>query len=158
VTLKPIATLVAWILLASQAQAVPEGIPTVSNPRVVPNPAIAGAPVAYRIQLYCGSAQPPVIAREGSIVTVRQTYSSVCGLPPPPVDVDFALGTFAEGQYTLVYISRNLVPGSTDDAPILVPFGVVAPTGVPTQTRLALAFLIASILLLAACRHRLRAS
>lgn len=154
-----IGILFAWALLASPAHAAPDPFPSVTNPRVVPNPATAGAPVSYRILFDgCGSVQPPVITRAGEVVTVRQSYGQVCGLPPPPFDIDFPLGTFAAGQYTLVYISRNSSPGFTDNDPIVVPFGVVAPATVPTDARVALALLVLSVLTLAARRFRARES
>ncbi len=111
------------------------GVGPSRNLRVVPNPAIAGQPVSARLLLSCGQGlQPATVSVLGNAVSLTQLEGPGCdiGVPPPPADVDFPLGTFAPGTYTLTYFFRSssgalLYAESTQ-------FGVVA-AGVPALSR-----------------------
>lgn len=119
-------------MLPSQAG---ENIPSLSNPHVVPYPAIAGQPLSLRLSWNgCGGYSPPLVRLAGTTVTVMQTYFQICGVPPPGNDVDFPIGSFRPGRYTLTYVSQS--EGSpASDPPISVPFAVTGGSltlGVPT--------------------------
>lgn len=124
------------LLLAAMlpSQAV-ENRPSLTNPHVVPNPAIAGQPLSLRLTWNgCGGYGQPVVKVSGTIVTVNQTYFEICGLPPPGHDVDFPIGSFPAGSYSLAYVSQS--EGSPiSDPQISVPFAVAGGSltfGAPT--------------------------
>jgi len=111
------------------------GVPR--NLRVVPNPAVAGQPVAARLLQGCyeGAFAPTTVTVAGNVVTLTQVPAPgiIClATPPPPADVDYLLGTFVQGTYTLNYFFRDtqgnvLYQESTQ-------FVVGAPAGVPAMT------------------------
>ncbi|MGQ0799836.1 MAG: hypothetical protein ACT4NL_06960 [Pseudomarimonas sp.] len=117
------------------------------NLRVVPNPAIAGQSVVARLTLsFCQRPiQPATVAVTGNNVTLTLVAPEPCviGVPPPPMDVNFALGALPAGSYTLTYLSRSpsgalLYSESTQ-------FGVVPVIGIPlasTQVLILLAALL----------------
>lgn len=144
-----IMVLLLAVILPAQAG---ENIPGLTNPHVLPYPAIADQPLSLRLTWNgCGGYSQPVVQIAGTVVTVHQTYFEVCGVPPPGHDVDFPIGSFAAGSYTLTYISQS--EGATDsNPPINVPFAVSggpltfgAPTlGVVAEGLLGLMLLLAA--------------
>lgn len=109
------------------------GVGPPRNLRVVPNPAIAGQPVNARLLLSCdeGQFRPATVAVNGTAVTLTQVQGPSCniGVPPPPADVEFPLGAFPQGTYTLTYLYRassgNVLYAESTQ------FGVGAAAGVP---------------------------
>jgi hypothetical protein len=96
--------------------------PPFSNLRVIDNPALAGVPVIAR-SLYTpcvrdeGRGESQLVI-SGNLVTLTITMDpkvpeGCFGVPPPPGDVDYALGSFAPGTYTLVQQVVSSVPGVT---------------------------------------------
>ncbi len=123
-------TLLFATLVAVEANAAPVP-PPFDDLRAVPSPAIAGAPVFARTRYtFCtseasrGSHQ---VARAGSVVTLTinmdGTGEGCPGVPPPPTDVDYALGSFAAGEYTLIQQTVSAMPGLTY-LPLTTTFGV----------------------------------
>jgi hypothetical protein len=154
VLLKLVATLLLAATMTSHAG---ESVPALTNPRVIPDPAIAGQPVSLRLRWNgCGGYSEPVVQVSGTVVTVSQTYFEICGVPPPGHDVDFAIGSFPAGSYTLTYISQS--DGAPDaDPSINVPFvvtGAALTFGAPTLGGVAEGLLGLALLLLAWCARR----
>ncbi|MEO7432482.1 MAG: hypothetical protein ABIR62_10700 [Dokdonella sp.] len=128
---------------------------TFSALRVEPNPSIEGQPVRFVVHWsgcgYTGSL--PTVHPNGAVVVVAATYSGVCGVPPPPVDVSVPIGPLAAGSYTLRFVGIDATfEPAIPDPPIDLPFvvtGGVEPVGAPTVGSTALAVLGALLALLA---------
>ena len=132
--------------------------PPFANLRVIDNPAVAGVPVIAR------SFYTPCVREEGrgesqlvitgSLVTLTifmdaEIGEGCFGVPPPPGDVDYALGSYAPGTYTLVQQVVSSVPGVTF-LPLTTTFvvGAAPHHPVPVNSRLlllAMAFGIAGV-------------
>ena len=132
--------------------------PPFANLRVIDNPAVAGVPVIAR------SFYTPCVREEGrgesqlvitgnlvtlTIVMDAKIGEGCFGVPPPPGDVDYALGSYAPGTYTLVQQVVSSVPGVTF-LPLTTTFvvGLAPHHPVPVNSLpllLVLAFSIASV-------------
>ena len=124
--------------------------PPYSNLRVVPNPASASTRVDVRLRYSCGNgimAGTQSVTVQGDLITLRLPVvleSCFDGLPPPPGDVDFALGQLPPGDYTVIVlqdVSPNsiVIPALSSALQVL---GPAATHPVPTNARWALIVLI----------------
>jgi hypothetical protein len=136
-----------------------------TNLRAVPDPATAGAPVVARIfHAPCGAgAQPEAvtgqqISVQGNTITLRlqMTAGFIClATPPPPMDEDFALGSFGAGDYTLVVQPISAIAGVTY-APLTTTFAVTGTaSSIPALSNVQRVLLI--LTLVAAAGFALRA-
>lgn len=75
------------------------------NLRVIPDRPDPGVLVSARLSVDgCTTVGPSTVTRIGSFVYLRHLIEGgPCGVPPPPSDRDFLLGTFSAGVYTLIY-------------------------------------------------------
>lgn len=124
--------------------------PLFDNVRVSPNPAQSGQPVVLFARWGgCGANGATTTSVVGTTITVTQgTGEQVCGVPPPPSDVAYPLGTFAPGNYRARYI---VDPGTAQQQVTDVPFVVTGAgnaEGLPVNSSLALAGLALALLLL----------
>jgi hypothetical protein len=98
--------------------------PPFSNLRAVPSAAVASAPVAARmLYLIClnndEDIQSSSVQVAGNLVTLTVRMEPLAipvfciGTPPPANYVDFALGSFAEGEYNLVVQPMSSFPNIT---------------------------------------------
>ncbi len=112
-------------------------VPPYSNLRVVPSAAVVGQPVSARVLFDpCREIAPAAGQMTISGTTVTYTITMIedalCGTPPPSADVDFVLGTFPAGTYTLNFrtvssmagvsyptISTNFTVGAATSIPVL---------------------------------------
>lgn len=126
------------------------GFPPYSNLRVVPNPASASTTVRARMLFSCGNGTadgPPSVTVQGDRITLRLPVilePCFAGVPPPPGDVDFAIGQLPPGDYTVVVlqdVSPNsiVIPALSSALQVL---GPAATHPVPTNARWALIVLI----------------
>lgn len=140
---------VSLLMLAAVAPVAHAQLTVYSDLRVVPNPAPAGSAVVARVRREgCLSSGTIVVTRQGSTVNLTPAGGPIiCGVAPPPTDVDFALGAFAPGRYTVVFDASP---------PLTAGFSVVSSTAVPVVSDPAvIAGLAFSILLVgAACVRR----
>lgn len=127
----PIRALAALLSLAFAGAAQAQ---TFSDLHVVPDPAPAGSPVslAFRWAGCTPDGDEPTVSVEGSVVTVGVRYGTICGTPPPPVDVTVPLGRFAAGDYIARFAGVPIdgVGIPIADPPIDVPFRVTGSAGV----------------------------
>lgn len=104
------------------------------NLRVLPNPARAGEPVVARLfSSGCASFDPEtfVVTVQDNVVTLTHVVDEICGVPPPGFDVDFALGSFLPGDYTLIYAPTSPIIGFTY-VPQSAGFVVASPARIAT--------------------------
>ncbi len=92
-------------LMISQAAWGQSVLPPARNLRVIPDRPDPGATVLARLSIDgCIGVGPSTVFRIGAVVYLRHHLQGLpCGVPPPPSDVDFPIGTFSAGVYTLRY-------------------------------------------------------
>jgi hypothetical protein len=97
--------LAAAALLIASPIAYGQALPLNCSPLVVePNPTLAGTTVTATTTCTCFfPTESPVISRNGSEVVISYEASAICGVPPPPAPIQFNLGTFSPGEYTIVH-------------------------------------------------------
>jgi hypothetical protein len=79
-------------------------LPPFTNLRVAPSPAHTGEPVMAVLSGFCvANPGPEHVLVQGDVITLTHVVESLCGVPLPPMDYGFPLGSFAPGTYTLVY-------------------------------------------------------
>jgi hypothetical protein len=140
---------VSLLMLAAVAPVAHAQLTVYSDLRVVPDPAPAGTAVVARVRREgCLSSGTLVVTRQGSTVNLTPAGGPIiCGVAPPPTDVDFALGAFAPGRYTVVFDASP---------PLIAGFSVVASTAVPvvSDPEVIAGLAVATLLLGAACVRR----
>jgi hypothetical protein len=133
--------------------------------RAIGSPASAGLPLVaralYRFCVYeemIGSSQ---VSQSDGVVTLTVTMvpfppGTACFTPPPPDFYDFPLGSFAEGDYTLILETISSIPGRTY-LPVSTSFSVgPALRSVPALSPASwLVLASAMVLVLARSRRRL---
>jgi hypothetical protein len=134
------------------------GMPPLSNPRIIPNPARAGEPVVVRFNVAGCSGWLPgeeQVTVQGNVITLTHQVDWICGVPPPDYEYDFTLGAYQPGTYTVVY-----APTSSTGEPYLpqsVQFGVFA-VSIPSSSWWAASFLGLALLLLGSRHLTMRSS
>jgi len=120
--------------------------------RIVPSTPIAGDAVTLLIEF--GDCAVPTPGTEsvsitGNVVTFTHLVPfPVCGVPPPGPQIGYPIGTFAPGNYTLVYAPSGNIPGS---AWATAQFGFsVGAAPVPAMSRAAGVWLLIAALALVA--------
>src|SRR5687767_8597506 len=72
------------------------------DPRIAPPVVQVGQPVTLVLTgLPCGRYDPPVFSVSDFVVYVTQAVPPECLLPAGQFEVEFSLGTFPQGTYTL---------------------------------------------------------
>jgi hypothetical protein len=146
---------------AVEAMAVP---PPYENLRVVdPTPASGEAVVARAFYTHCVRGEEPIddqVTVAGNVVTLTVTLEGVICFspPPPPEDLDYALGSFAPGEYTLVMQVESSIPGIVF-SPLTTQF-VVGPAlhhSIPATSSPMILLLALAMMFAAAWAIRLRA-
>lgn len=129
------------------------GTPLFDNVRVSPNPAISGQAVTLLARWGgCGANGETTTSIAGTLVTVTQaTGEQVCGVPPPPSDVAYPLGSFAPGNYLARYVVDPGNAQTITDVPFVVTGGPAA-IDLPVDSRMALAGLALALLLVGLLR------
>lgn len=138
--------LICLFSAGARAQSV---LPLYSNLRILPVNAVANQPVSARLRFEpCLEIAPD--AGQGTVVgnvvtyTVTMTDIALCGVPPPAADVDFVLGTFPAGTYTLNFRTVSSMVGASYPT-ISTNFTVGAASPIPTLS-LPMAALFALVL------------
>lgn len=153
--------LASWLLLmlvtgSVFAQPIPNPAITL---RIAPSAPIAGDAVTLVIEF--GDCAVPTAGTEsvsiaGNVVMFTHLVPfPVCGVPPPGPQIGYPIGTFAPGNYTLLYAPTGDIPGSTWAT---TQFGFsVGAASVPAMSRGAgVWLLIAALALVALVRIALR--
>jgi hypothetical protein len=143
----------AFLLCCSSAPALavvtPDQLPLL-NPKIVPTPAVSGVPLVLRFRAVgCGGWGDPTITRNGNVVSVLQNIVDPCGVPPPEFVHEYELGTFASGDYTLVWQPFNNFVGTAGYMPVVISFTVVKAAAAPALSNEGAALLAAALGLVA---------
>ncbi|MCA9233105.1 MAG: hypothetical protein KDA57_20835 [Planctomycetales bacterium] len=98
----------ALVLLNLAAPALAQGVqPYPSVPRVTPNPSLPGQSLSLVLtSSSCGVFEPdvvPSITVSGSEITAELVVIEPCAPGPTSFELEFALGQFPAGDYTLTY-------------------------------------------------------
>jgi hypothetical protein len=116
---------------------------SLSDLRVVPNPAASGTPIEARFQRSgCLSTAPAVLTREGNVITIGFPTGQTlpCGVPPPPSELAIPIGAFGPGLYT-VRAPAQQVAGSPPT--LIATFSVFSnPNAIPSSTPAWLAAMV----------------
>jgi hypothetical protein len=134
--------------LLAPSVALAQSSASLGNPRVEPPIVQEGQPVTLVLTgIPCGRYDPPVFGVSNFIVTVTQAVSPACTLPSGVFEVEFSLGTFPPGTYTLIYQPTNRLGTGGSWPSQSTQFSVQAPRAVPTTDLLSLMLLGVLLLL-----------
>lgn len=155
ITLALLALLQLCAVAPAQAQTLPH---IFSNPRVLPGPQVPESLVLDLTWTGCGNwvADSFSVSVSNDVVTVRQTISGLDSQCTGLGGVQFSLGVFPPGSYTLVYQADEYFTGIGTYPALTTQFtvgGGAVPVAVNTSSRFGL-FVLVLCLLVGLLRRR----
>lgn len=122
--------------------------PSVVNPVVVPAVSSQGEPLTLVLTSYgCGEYNAPFITVSNFVVTVTQAVNPECGFATPAGEIEFPLGTFSPGSYTLVYQPTDRLNMGNIWQAQTTQFTVLEPVSVPGGGGFAALLLVLTMLI-----------